>query len=109
MPREEESLRPIESVILRMQEEGLGSPEIGKRIGKKPGTVDRILEMIEYKDGIETTGRASDSESTPIERVIKRLRSEGETYGEIGNRLGRSGDTVRRIEEMADMRGQETG
>lgn len=103
MPRNTDNLRALESVILRMREEGLESPEIGKRIGKKPGTVDRILEMIEYKDGIEATANDR-SGPNALERTIHRLRDKGESYGEIGNRLGRSGRNIRHIEHMADMR-----
>lgn len=102
MPRDENNLRPLESVILRMRDEGHGSPEIGKRIGKKPGTVDRIIEMIEHKESLpqqKTTPRAR--RRRPIERVIDRLRNAGESYGEIGNRVNRSGQQVRRIEALS--------
>jgi DNA-binding CsgD family transcriptional regulator len=104
MPRDENDLRPIESVILRMRDEGHGSPEIGKRIGKKPGTVDRIVEMIEHKEDVESTPDAESSGFRPVERVILKLRAQGESYGEIGNRLGRSGDYVRRVEQMTTYR-----
>jgi DNA-binding CsgD family transcriptional regulator len=103
MPRDENNLRPIESVILRMRDEGHESPEIGKRIGKKPGTVDRIVEMIEHKEDVEPSPRQR-SGARPLERVILKLRARGETYGEIGNRLGRSGDNVRRVEQMTTYR-----
>lgn len=103
MPHNTENLRALESVMLRMRDEGLQSPEIGKRIGKKPGTVDRIFEMIEYKAGIDSTP-SNRSVPNALERTIQRLRARGESYGEIGNRLGRSGRSIRRIEHMADMR-----
>lgn len=103
MPRDE-NLRPIESVILRMRDEGHDSPEIGKRIGKKPGTVDRIVEMIEHKEDIELSPDNESSGFRPLERVILKLRARGESYGEIGNRLGRSGDNVRRVEVMTTYR-----
>ena len=105
MPRDGENLRQIESVILRMREQGLRSVEIGKRIGKKPGTVDRIIEMIDYKEGIDSTP-SDRSGPTPLERTIARLRDQGESYGVIGNRLGRSGRNIRRIENMANMRSE---
>src|SRR5690606_31022215 len=101
-------LRPIESVILRMRDEGHKSPEIGKRIGKKPGTVNRIVEMIEHKEDVVSSPDAGTSAETsgfrPVERVILKLRARGESYGEIGNRLGRSGDYVRRVEQMTTYR-----
>jgi DNA-binding CsgD family transcriptional regulator len=104
MPRDETNLRPIESVILRMRDEGHGSPEIGKRIGKKPGTVNRIVEMIEHKEDVEPSSDDGSSGFRPLERVILKLRARGESYGEIGNRLGRSGDYVRRVERMTTYR-----
>lgn len=107
MPRDANDLRPIESVILRMRDEGHDSPEIGKRIRKKPGTVDRIVEMIEHKEDVEPSPDDESSGFRPLERVILKLRSRGETYGEIGNRLGRSGDYVRRVERMTTYRPQD--
>jgi DNA-binding CsgD family transcriptional regulator len=104
MPRDRKKLRPIESVILRLRDEGHKSPEIGKRIGKKPGTVDRILEMIEHKDAVPEQKTSNSSGTRPIERVIHRLRGEGETYGEIGNRVNKSGHQVRKIEDLSRLR-----
>jgi DNA-binding CsgD family transcriptional regulator len=104
MPRDRKKLRPIESVILRLRDEGHNSPEIGKRIGKKPGTVDRILEMIEHKDAVPEQKTSNSSGARPIERVIHRLRGEGETYGEIGNRVNKSGHQVRKIEDLSRLR-----
>jgi hypothetical protein len=105
-----ESLRPLETVILRLHDEGLDSVEIGKKVGKKPGTVDRILEMIDLKADLpEQKDTARADESTPIERVIERLRDEGETYGEIGNRLNKSGDRIKAIEEYRTLRPDNSG
>jgi DNA-binding CsgD family transcriptional regulator len=104
MPLDTKNLRPIESVILRLRSEGHGSPEIGKRIRKKPGTVDRILEMIDHKVSLPEQKNSRRKGPRPIERVIERLRNAGETYGEIGNRLNRSGHQVRKIEAMSRIR-----
>lgn len=95
-----DNLRPIERVILRLREQGMEAPQIGRRIGKKPGTVNRILEMIEHKEGLDLRPAASGEGPNALERTIYRLRAQGESYGEIGNRLGRSGQNVRRIERM---------
>jgi DNA-binding CsgD family transcriptional regulator len=104
MPRDKKKLRPIESVILRLRAEGHNLPDIGKRIGKKPGTVERILEMIEHKNGLPEQKAPEARATRPIEQVIHRLRGEGETYGEIGNRLRRSGHQVRKIEDLSRLR-----
>jgi DNA-binding CsgD family transcriptional regulator len=104
MPRDRKTLRPIESVILRLRDEGHSSPEIGTRIGKKPGTVDRIFEMIEHKDALPEKKTSDASGTRPIERVIHRLRGEGETYGAIGNRINKSGYQVRKIEDLSRLR-----
>jgi len=104
MPRDETNLRPIESVILRLRNEGHNSPEIGKRIGKKPGTVDRIIEMIEHKESLPEQKTPRATSLRPIERVIERLRNAGENYGEIGNRVNRSGHQVRKIEALSRIR-----
>jgi DNA-binding CsgD family transcriptional regulator len=94
-------LRPIERVIIRLSADGHPSSEISRRVGKKPGTVVRILQMVEMKDG-HTAATATEPQALrPLERVIIKLRARGESYGEIGNRLARSGAQIRRIEDMA--------
>jgi DNA-binding CsgD family transcriptional regulator len=98
------NLRPIERVILRLHREDRPTAEIARRIGKKPGTVDRILGMIALKEQAPKATRERDSGLRPLERVVLRLRSEGESYGVIGNRLGRSGAQIRRIEGYANLK-----
>ena len=75
--------------------------EIGRRIRKRPGTVRRIIIMIDYKKNLEDAGESTRSTLTPLERVVLRLKGSGENYGEIGARLGRSGAHIRRIESYA--------
>lgn len=100
-------LRPIERVIVRLDNENASLAEIGRRVGKKPGTVSRILKMIEYKVPGEDNSRSVEPGGLrPIERVIIRLRERGESYGEIGNRTARSGAQIRRIEKYARIRNQ---
>lgn len=94
-------LRPIERTILRLRDDGMSTPEIGRRIGKRPGTVERILLMIDYKREHATPSETVRSTFTPLERVVMRLLRAGENYGEIGVRLGRSGSQIRRIEGYA--------
>jgi DNA-binding CsgD family transcriptional regulator len=40
----------------------------------------------------------------PVERVIVRLRGQGETYSQIGNRLALSGRRVQFIEQLAEFK-----
>lgn len=97
----EARLRPLERTILRLHGEGMSTSEIGRRIGKRPGTVRRIMTMIDYKKDLENAPESTRSTLTPVERVVLRLKASGENYGEIGVRLGRSGAHIRRIESYA--------
>lgn len=98
------NLRPLERVVVRLNGEGVANAEIGRRIGKRPGTVERILQMVEYKKDRPAGSTPHTKGLRPLERVIVRLRGQGETYGEIANRLGRSGAQVRRIEGYARLK-----
>jgi DNA-binding CsgD family transcriptional regulator len=101
MPEPTMALRPLERVVVRLQGEGATSSEIATMIGKKPGTVDRILRMVDFKRAAPMMEPRTDQKLRPVERVVLRLRGHGEGYGEIGNRLGMSGHQVRRIEGYA--------
>ena len=94
-------LRPIERVVVKLHQSGATAPEIGKRVGKKPGTVYRILQMVELKSDVAQGATPSHDPLRPIERVVVKLRARGESYGEIGNRLARSGRQVQMIERYA--------
>ena len=80
-------------------------PEIAGRVGKRPRTVERILEMIELKKRAGVSARSTRAAGLrPVERVVLRLRESGLSYGEVGNRLGRSGAHIRRIESYARLK-----
>jgi DNA-binding CsgD family transcriptional regulator len=97
-------LRPIERVVMRLHDEGCTLADIGKKVGKKPGTVTRIMRMTEYKqDGLPDQA-ANQHPLRPVERVVLRLRDKGETYSQIGNRLARSGRRVQFIESLAEFK-----
>jgi DNA-binding CsgD family transcriptional regulator len=104
MPDHAGGLRPIERVITRLRSEGASVTEIGRRVGKKPGTVTRIIAMIDFKQGAGLVARDREHSTRPIERVVARLRANGESYGEIGNRLAKSGRRIRHIEGYARLR-----
>lgn len=95
---------PIERVITKLHADGASASEIGRRIGKKPGTVMRIMEMARFR--LHGTGPSArrDHPLRPVERVVLKLREAGESYGEIGNRLARSGRGIQEIERFAELK-----
>ncbi len=95
------TLRPIERVVVRLRYDGASDQEIGTRIGKKPATVRRIFEMIDLREGHASP---DGHRLRPIERVVIKLRERGESYGEIGNRLARSGRHIQNIERYAQLK-----
>jgi DNA-binding CsgD family transcriptional regulator len=97
-------MRPIERVVMRLREEGATPAEIGKRVGKKPGTVNRIVKMAGYREDGMSPRTPSDNPLRPVERVVMRLRGDGETYSQIGNRLALSGRRVQLIERLAEFK-----
>jgi DNA-binding CsgD family transcriptional regulator len=97
-------MRPIERVVMRLREEGASRAEIGKRVGKKPGTVNRIVKMAGYREDGMSPRTPSDNPLRPVERVVMRLRGDGETYSQIGNRLALSGRRVQLIERLAEFK-----
>ena len=99
-----ERLRPVERVILRLHRNDVPTPEIAMMVGKRPGTVDRIIRMVDFKQGRSYHPVPDHGGLRPIERVVLRLRAKGENYGEIGHRLGRSGSQIRRIEAYARLK-----
>lgn len=101
---EHQDLRPIERVIVRLREAGQEPPEISRRVGKKPGTVTRIMTMIDLRSESPMTHFVDDEALRPVERVVLKLRARGESYGEIGIRLRKSGEQVRRIESYAQLK-----
>lgn len=100
----EPTLRPLEAVIVRLADSGNTAVEIGLKVGRRPGTVARIQKMIEYKKDIPAQQTTDDDRPNPMERVILNLRGQGENYGEIGRRLGRSGAFIRRVDKLTDLR-----
>ncbi|HEX6945908.1 MAG TPA: helix-turn-helix domain-containing protein [Acidimicrobiia bacterium] len=98
------TLSPIERTITRLHNRGASLSEIATRVGKKPGTVSRIMEMTRYRiHGDGATPRPPGALS-PLERVVLRLRERGESYGEIGIRLARSSRRIREIEKYAQFK-----
>ena len=97
-------LRPIERVVMRLHDEGCSLADIGKKVGKKPGTLTQIMRMTEYKQDVLPDQTATDHTLRPVERVVLKLRDKGETYSQIGNRLARSGRRIQFIEGLAEFK-----
>ena len=100
----QQSMSPIERVVTRLHDAGASPSQIGSRIGKKPGTVARILDMASFRAHSYSPTKVDGGPLRPVERVVLRLRAAGEGYGEIGNRLGRSGRQVKEIERFARLK-----
>jgi hypothetical protein len=92
-----QKLRPIERVVRNMRDEGRGITEIADRIQKSPGFVRRMLKWMK----LERNGRQHRPGPRPIERRVVALRSRGETYSRIAQRLGRTAGSVRQVEGFA--------
>ena len=96
------SLRAIERVIIRQLDRGAPVSEIAMSLRKQPGTVRRIAALVELANelGLERDHKRSTDANgiRPVERCIRRLRTEGQSIGEVASRLRRSGDYVRRVE-----------
>ncbi len=102
------SLRPIERIIVRELDRGSSVSEIAMSIRKRPGTVRRIAAIVDLVHELELErdhSRSTDAFGIrPIERCIRRLRSEGKSVGEVASRLGHSGDYVRRVESYTRLK-----
>jgi len=75
---------------------------------KQPGTVLRIAAMVDLANDLELERdhtRSTDADGIrPIERCIRRLRTEGQSVGEVASRLRKSGDYVRRVESYTRLK-----
>lgn len=98
-----QSLRPVERVVIRLMEDGHSSAEVARRLGRRPRSVEQIhwLASQRMSGHLPPASSGDDSRLTPIERCVLRRLEAGENYGDIGNRVMRSGAQVRRIETWA--------
>ena len=93
-------LRPVERLVLRLVEEGVGDVEIARRFRRSPEMIRRITAMARLP---RTAGDriVSDDRLRPLERRLLRWRHYGATYTEIGSRFCRSPAFVARVEAFA--------
>ncbi|MDH3606956.1 MAG: hypothetical protein OER12_08165 [Acidimicrobiia bacterium] len=82
--------------------------DIAMSLRKQPGTVLRIAAMVDLANDLELERdhtRSTDADGIrPIERCIRRLRTEGQSVGEVASRLRKSGDYVRRVESYTRLK-----
>lgn len=97
-------LRPIETRILAMRQQGMADEEIGRRVRKTPERVAMIADLATHP------GRGNGRESgdgellRPVERRVLALRAEGESHAQIGERFRRSPRFIRQVEGLAHFR-----
>jgi DNA-binding CsgD family transcriptional regulator len=93
-------LRPVERVVLRLVDAGLGDVEIGRRFRRSPEMIRRIAVMASLPRTVEARV-VSDDGLRPLERRLLRWRHYGASYAEIGSRFRRSPAFVHRVETLA--------
>lgn len=93
-------LRPVERLMLRLVDEGVGDVEIARRFRRSPEMIRRIVVMAGLPRTVGTRVVPDDG-LRPLERRVLRWRHHGATYTEIGSRFRRSPVFVARVETLA--------
>jgi DNA-binding CsgD family transcriptional regulator len=95
-----EDLRPVERLVLRLVDEGVGDVEIARRFRRSPEMIRRITVMarLPRTAGLRTV---PDDGLRPLERRLLRWRHYGATYAEIGSRFHRGPAFVAQVEALA--------
>ena len=93
-------LRPVERLVLRLVDEGIGDVEIARRFRRSPAMIRRIVVMARLPRTARVRVMADDG-LRPLERRVLHWRHYGATYSEIGSRFRRSPDFVARVETLA--------
>lgn len=93
-------LRPLERRVLSLKEAGVSTDEIGRRFGRSPEHVERILEWAEIPRHRPAPRRHAEA----FENRVLSFRAKGESYEQIGRRFDRSGDFIGRVERLAHYR-----
>jgi DNA-binding CsgD family transcriptional regulator len=76
---------------------------VARRLGRRPRSVEQIhwLARERVNGNLPPASARQGRNLTPVERCVLRRLEAGENYGDIGNRIMRSGAQVRRIETWA--------
>jgi DNA-binding CsgD family transcriptional regulator len=96
-------LRPIETRILAMRQQGISDEEIGRRVRKTPERVAKIAEWATLPARGSGETREDDGLSAMEKRVLA-LRAEGQSHAEIAERFRRSPRFIRQVEGLAHYR-----
>jgi DNA-binding CsgD family transcriptional regulator len=94
------ALRPIERRVLRLVDEGIDDVEIGRRFGRSPAMIRRIVGFTGIPRPVAVTSTSTGG-LRPLEQRILRWREGGSDYVDIGRRFGRTADHVQRVEALA--------
>jgi DNA-binding CsgD family transcriptional regulator len=92
--------RPLERLVLRLVDEGVGEVEIARRFRRSPEMIRRIVAMARLPRTASARAVSVDG-LRPLERRMLRWRHYGATYSEIGSRFRRSAAFVARVEALA--------
>lgn len=92
--------RPIERRLTRLVAEGVGEAELGRRFGRKPETIGRMLAMSRLHRP-EAQDLQQGDVLRPVERRILRWRGADESYEDIGRRFRRGPGYVEQVEKLA--------
>jgi hypothetical protein len=93
-------LRPIERRVRRLVADGVPTVEIARRFRRAPDTIERVQDMSELRRG-DGSSSPQGTVLNPLERRILHWRAHGFDHDEIGVKFRRSGDFVRRVEQLA--------
>jgi DNA-binding CsgD family transcriptional regulator len=97
---EEQTLRPVERVVRRLVDSGVGLAEVAWRLRRSPRSVKQILELSTRTRTVAYPPVPPEA-LRPLERRILAWRAEGASYAEIGARFRRSPAFIRRVEGVA--------
>lgn len=96
-------LRPIETRILAMRQQGLPDEEIGRRVRKTPERVAMIADWATHP--ARGSGEPRDGGLlSPMQTRVLALRAAGESHAEIAQRFRRGPRFIRQVEGLAHFR-----
>jgi len=95
-------LRPIERIVLKLQQNGLSEDEIAWRLRRSPGYVRRTSVLARRPRPASPRRQRAPWDLRPIERRVLLSRARGVNEVEMAARLRRSPDFVQRVGVFAE-------